>query len=121
MALGSFQMGFYSETKEALVSHYGWDPASVSTQTASALVASLFANSASLPFDVVKSRIQNADPKLGAYTGMLDCAQKSIAAEGVTVLWKGFTPAFVKLAPYTVLSLSFLETITFWYTGKSAL
>ena len=90
-----------------------------------ALAGSLAGNTCSLPMDVVKSRIQNMPvPKAGEsplYTGMLDCARKSVAAEGPMVLWKGFTPAFVKLAPYTVLSLGLLERITFAMTGKSAL
>lgn len=120
MAMGSFQMGCYSETKEYL-QQSGWDGKGVLTQTVSALVASLFANGASLPFDVIKSRIQNADPKNSPYSGVVDCARQSVQAEGPLVLWKGFTPAFVKLAPYTVLSLMFLENLTLWWTGKAAM
>ena len=48
---------------------------------------------------------------------MIDCAKKSIADEGVLVLWRGFTPAFVKLAPYTVISMLLLEKFTSVYTG----
>lgn len=123
--LGAFQMGVYAETKEKILQ---WDEKreyftdnGVPIMFVSALNASLYANAASLPFDVVKSRIQNMPRENPPYTGMIDCARKSIAQEGVMVLWKGFTPAFVKLAPYTILSLSFLEKLTFLATGKGAM
>lgn len=33
--------------------------------------------------------------------------------------YRGFTPAFVKLAPYTTVSLLLVEKFTIWLTGKS--
>lgn len=131
MALASVQLAVVSETKEYLVRNSGpsslvhFTDAGLSTTVVSSMVASVFANGASLPFDVVKSRIQNMPmPQPGAppmFDGMLDCARKSISKEGVLVLWKGFTPALVKLTPYTVLSLTFLEQLTLLVTGKPAL
>jgi solute carrier family 25 oxoglutarate transporter 11 len=125
MFMGGFQMGVYSETKERLLA---WDKEgkyvteqSLGMMVTASLHASLWANFASLPFDVIKSRIQNMPTENPPYTGMVDCFKKSVASEGVLVLWKGFTPAFVKLAPYTVLSLTFLEKLTYFATGKSAL
>ena len=72
-----------------------------------------------MPFDVIKSRMQNA--ATGDYAGPLDCAARSVRAEGPLVLWRGFTPAFLKLAPYTVISLVILEKLTFAATGKRAM
>jgi len=89
------------------------------------LISSFIANIFSNPFDVVKSRVQNqkADPKTGElpYNGTLDGFLKIIAKDGVTKLWAGFTPAFVKLAPYTIISLTLTEKITMAFTGKTAL
>mmetsp|Transcript_21901 Transcript_21901/g.45009 ORF Transcript_21901/g.45009 Transcript_21901/m.45009 type:complete len:312 (-) Transcript_21901:200-1135(-) len=89
------------------------------------LISSFIANIFSNPFDVVKSRVQNqkADPKTGElpYNGTLDCFLKIIAKDGVPKLWAGFTPAFVKLAPYTIISLTLTEKITMALTGKTAL
>jgi hypothetical protein len=52
---------------------------------------------------------------------MWDCAAQSIKSEGVLVLWSGFTPAFVKLAPYTIISLTLVDKLTKAVTGRDAL
>jgi len=61
------------------------------------------------PFDVVKSRVQNmpkpAPGEKPLYAGMGDCFVKSVRGEGPAVLMRGFVPAFLKLAPYTTISL----------------
>ncbi|KAJ3882684.1 mitochondrial carrier domain-containing protein [Lentinula edodes] len=53
--------------------------------------------SLAIPPDVLKSRIQ-ADPK-DTYSGILDCARKTIAQDGVAALWKGFGPAMARAFP----------------------
>ena len=55
------------------------------------------------------------------YSGMADCFVKSVRAEGPMVLYAGFTPAFIKLAPYTVISLTLADKLTKALTGKEAL
>ncbi len=91
----------------------------------STLISSFAANVVANPFDVVKSRMQNMPvPAIGQeplYRGSLDCLKKSIASDGIMVLSKGFGPAFVKLAPYTCISLTLVDTMTKALTGKEAL
>jgi len=100
---------------------YGGLPLLFVATLCSSFIANIFSN----PFDVVKSRVQNqkADPKTGSlpYNGTLDCFLKIIAKDGVPKLWAGFTPAFLKLAPYTIISLILTEKITMAVTGKTAL
>lgn len=50
-----------------------------------------------IPPDVIKSRIQSA--ATGTYSGFLDCARKTIAADGVGALWKGLGPAMARAFP----------------------
>lgn len=88
------------------------------------LFSSFCANVVANPFDVVKSRIQNspiAADGSALYSSMGDCFVKSIRAEGIIVLWRGFTPAFVKLAPYSIISLTLVDKLTKAVTGKEAL
>ncbi|KAF8745130.1 hypothetical protein AX14_010591 [Amanita brunnescens Koide BX004] len=53
--------------------------------------------SLAIPPDVIKSRIQSAPS--GTYSGFMDCARKTIAADGVAALWKGFGPAMARAFP----------------------
>ncbi|KAJ3550287.1 hypothetical protein NMY22_g564 [Coprinellus aureogranulatus] len=50
-----------------------------------------------IPPDVLKSRLQSAPT--GTYTGIMDCMRKTIAADGVAALWKGFGPAMARAFP----------------------
>ncbi|KAI0348529.1 hypothetical protein BDW22DRAFT_1480314 [Trametopsis cervina] len=53
--------------------------------------------SIAIPPDVIKSRIQSAPT--GTYSGFLDCARKTIAADGVSALWRGLGPAMARAFP----------------------
>ncbi|TFY81006.1 hypothetical protein EWM64_g3010 [Hericium alpestre] len=50
-----------------------------------------------IPPDVLKSRLQSAPT--GTYSGILDCARKTIAVDGVGALWKGLGPAMARAFP----------------------
>ena len=45
------------------------------------------------------------------YSGAFDCVKKIVKNEGVTALWKGFTPYFFRLGPHTILTFVFLEQL----------
>jgi solute carrier family 25 carnitine/acylcarnitine transporter 20/29 len=49
-----------------------------------------------IPPDVLKSRLQSAPE--GTYKGFMDCARKTIAADGIGALWKGFGPAMGRVS-----------------------
>jgi len=90
----------------------------------STLVSSFCANIVANPFDVVKSRMQNmqiAADGTAMYSSMVDCFVKSIRNEGLMVMYAGFMPAFLKLAPYTVILLTLVDKLTKAVTGKDAL
>ncbi|KAI0673555.1 mitochondrial carrier [Trametes maxima] len=53
--------------------------------------------SIAIPPDVLKSRIQSAPT--GTYSGFIDCARKTIAADGVAALWRGLGPAMARAFP----------------------
>lgn len=125
-SLSGATLGCYSESKERLTEYFpqyfGKD--SGPTWLVSTLFASFVATTVSTPFDVVKSRIQNMPtPKTGEkplYSGMLNCFATSIKAEGPLVVFKGFIPAFLKLTPYNIISLTLTEGLMTIYTGKAA-
>ena len=106
-----------SQTKEIISEKTGMS--GIPLKFSSAMVASVFAVGFSCPADVIKSRMQNMQPS--EYTGPIDCAKKLIHNEGVLALYKGYTPAFIKLAPHTVISFIILDTLSQMILGKDVL
>ncbi len=115
-ALSGTLLSITSDLKPRIAEKTGWGPTSVQNMFSATLVGSFFANVVTNPVDVVKSRVQQAAS--GEYAGMVDCATRSVAADGLFVLWRGFMPAFIKLAPYSIISITLLEKLTVLYTGE---
>lgn len=59
-------------------------------------------------FQVLKSRLQSAPT--GTYSGILDCARKTIAADGIGALWKGFGPAMARAFPANAATFVSLDS-----------
>eukprot|EP01051_Picozoa_sp_SAG22_P018072 SAG22_NODE_2943_length_2087_cov_1.084507_1_plen_289_part_00 len=72
-------------------------------------VASLVAETATLPMDVSKTRLQCALP--GQYSGLLDCIRQTAKADGVGAFWKGLEPALVRQVCYSSLAMVLFEPI----------
>ena len=123
--LNAFQLGIYGPTKMKLVeSNPSVFPttSSISTMFVGANISAFFAVGASMPLDVVKSRLMSmaiVEGQVPEYTGMLDCFRTTFQRNGIFVFWRGFVPAFIKLAPYTVISFTALEKLT-TLTGNSS-
>ncbi|CUA72476.1 Mitochondrial dicarboxylate transporter [Rhizoctonia solani] len=69
------------------------------------VMSGLVATTICSPADVVKSRVMQS----ATNESMLSVVKRSLRTEGVRFLFKGWTPAFVRLAPNTVLLFVFLE------------
>ena len=127
--LSACQMGVTSEIKMKLIASGAFGEKGemffgLPMLFCATMCSSFAANIVSNPFDVMKSRMQNMPIKADGtamYSSLADCFTKSIKADGVLVLWAGFVPAFVKLAPYTVISLTLVDKLTKAFTGKDAL
>jgi solute carrier family 25 oxoglutarate transporter 11 len=73
------------------------------TLSASAISASC-ASLTSLPFDMMKTRLQNmkADAVTGKmpYANVLDCGRQILAKEGVLTFWRGLSAYYVRWRPW---------------------
>lgn len=127
--LSSAQLGVTSEIKGRL-SESGWFGPNGSNfyglpmMLCSTLCSSFIATTVAVPFDVMKSRMMSMPVDANGralYSSMSDCFMKSVRSEGVLVLYRGFTPTFVKLAPYTIISLTLADKLTKAVTGKDML
>ncbi|KAI8267088.1 hypothetical protein K4K58_008787 [Colletotrichum sp. SAR11_239] len=78
-------------------------------------VASLFAGTAATticaPADVLKSRIQSAAASGPGGSSLLHIVRTGLREEGPRFLMKGWTPAWLRLTPNTVLTFVFMEQL----------
>ncbi|PCH33239.1 mitochondrial carrier [Wolfiporia cocos MD-104 SS10] len=70
-------------------------------------VAGTVATTVCSPADVLRSRLMSASGK----TNPLEVLKKSLREEGPRFLFKGWTPAFIRLGPNTIFMFVFLEQL----------
>jgi hypothetical protein len=96
--VAAVELATYDECKTVLISWGGLSPSSVWTHLGASLMAGFFTTIASSPLDVIKSRVMNqpvdAAGRGVTYSSTVDCFRKSVKAEGLSSLWKGFWPNF---------------------------
>lgn len=59
------------------------------------------------PGDVLLTRVYNQKGNL--YKGPVDCLVQTVKAEGFLALYKGFGAQLLRIAPHTILTLTFME------------
>ncbi|XP_072988570.1 mitochondrial uncoupling protein 5-like [Typha latifolia] len=112
MIVTASQLATYDQAKEAILANGGRD--GMGTHVAASFTAGLVAAAASNPVDVVKTRVMNMKVEKGAappYAGAVDCAVKTVRAEGVMALYKGFVPTVTRQGPFTVVLFVTLEQV----------
>lgn len=101
------QLSFYDQIKTILLaSPYFSD--NVITHVTSSLLAGGVATTMTQPVDVLKTRAMNAKPGEVASIWKLI---RNTGKEGPLAFFKGYVPAFVRLAPHTILTFVFLEQL----------
>lgn len=102
MALNFGQLTFFSESKAQLKKHAPSLSESTRTFGASA-IAGFFASFFSLPFDFIKTRLQEqsrAPDGTYPYRGVMHCAGRVIKEEGWLRFYRGFVTYYVRIAPH---------------------
>ncbi|XP_013143683.1 PREDICTED: mitochondrial dicarboxylate carrier [Papilio polytes] len=101
------QLSFYDKIKELLLATKYLED-NVFTHVMSSLLAGGIATTLTQPVDVLKTRAMNAKP--GEVKSILTLVMGT-AKEGPLAFFKGYIPAFARLAPHTVLTFVFLEQL----------
>uniref|UniRef100_A0A915Q634 Mitochondrial dicarboxylate carrier n=1 Tax=Setaria digitata TaxID=48799 RepID=A0A915Q634_9BILA len=101
------QLSFYDQIKQVAIST-GYFKDTPTTHFGSSFAAASIATVLTQPLDVMKTRMMNAKP--GQFNGILSCFVYT-AKLGPTGFFKGFIPAWVRLAPQTILTFIFLEQL----------
>lgn len=113
MLVTSSQLASYDSVKETILEK-GLLKDGLGTHVLASFAAGFVASVASNPVDVIKTRVMNMKVEAGIappYKGAIDCALKTVKAEGVMALYKGFVPTVSRQAPFTVVLFVTLEQV----------
>lgn len=113
MLVTASQLASYDEIKETILKNHIMKDG-LGTHVTASFAAGFVASVASNPVDVIKTRVMNMKVEPGAappYAGALDCAMKTIKAEGPFALYKGFIPTISRQGPFTVVLFVTLEQV----------
>ncbi|KAM9700071.1 mitochondrial 2-oxoglutarate/malate carrier protein isoform 1-T1 [Menidia menidia] len=116
VVVNAAQLASYSQSKQALLDsgYFGDD---ILCHFCASMISGLVTTAASMPVDIVKTRIQNMRMIDGKpeYKNGLEVLVRVVRGEGFFSLWKGFTPYYARLGPHTVLTFVFLEQMNRLY------
>uniref|UniRef100_A0A915AJD7 Mitochondrial dicarboxylate carrier n=1 Tax=Parascaris univalens TaxID=6257 RepID=A0A915AJD7_PARUN len=101
------QLSFYDQIKQTVIAT-GYMKDNLTTHFFSSFCAASIATVLTQPLDVMKTRMMNAPP--GQFKGIMDCFLYT-AKLGPAGFFKGFLPAWVRLAPHTVFTFIFFEQL----------
>ncbi|KAI3947631.1 hypothetical protein MKX01_034296 [Papaver californicum] len=113
MIVTASQLASYDQFKE-LILEKGIMKDGLGTHITASFSSGFVAAAASNPIDVIKTRVMNMRVEPGVtppYRGALDCAVKTIKAEGPMALYKGFIPTISRQSPFTVVLFVTLEQV----------
>ncbi|KAK4417083.1 Mitochondrial uncoupling protein 5 [Sesamum alatum] len=113
MLVTASQLASYDQFKEMILERDLMKDG-LGTHVTASFAAGFVAAVASNPVDVIKTRVMNMKVEAGTvapYSGALDCAMKTIRAEGPMALYKGFIPTISRQGPFTVVLFVTLEQV----------
>ena len=84
------------------------------THFSASIAAGFVATTVCSPVDVIKTRVMSARKQQQGQgrapsSIVLDVLRQAIRVEGVSWMWRGWVPSFVRLGPHTVATFVFLE------------
>ncbi|CAN4126766.1 unnamed protein product [Withania somnifera] len=113
MLVTASQLASYDQFKEIILEK-GLMKDGLGTHVTASFAAGFVAAVVSNPVDVIKTRVMNMKVGPGMappYNGALDCAMKTIKAEGPMALYKGFIPTISRQGPFTIVLFVTLEQV----------
>jgi len=100
----------YDQSIEVLSKHVFHDVGSpsINTQLGASLISGLACTIAALPFDMLKSRLQDMKPDANGvfpYKGVADCSWNLLKNEGIFAFWRGFGAYYARTSPHAMIIL----------------
>ncbi|KAG8223883.1 hypothetical protein J437_LFUL004719, partial [Ladona fulva] len=109
------QLSTFTLTKEWLEEKHVFKPNSLMNTILGSMLCSIVAGILMTPFDVISTRLYNQgvdkNGKGLIYSGVYDCFNKTMKAEGFNGFYKGFTASYARLGPHFILTLLFWDIL----------
>lgn len=99
--MNASQLASYDTIKVTLMAYTGLGD-TTTTHFASSFLAGFIATTVCSPVDVIKSRVMSAHTNKGLFSLLAEINAK----EGVSWMFKGWVPAFLRLGPYVITLLT---------------
>eukprot|EP00587_Corethron_hystrix_P008784 CAMPEP_0113325410 /NCGR_PEP_ID=MMETSP0010_2-20120614/17739_1 /TAXON_ID=216773 ORGANISM="Corethron hystrix, Strain 308" /NCGR_SAMPLE_ID=MMETSP0010_2 /ASSEMBLY_ACC=CAM_ASM_000155 /LENGTH=299 /DNA_ID=CAMNT_0000185205 /DNA_START=327 /DNA_END=1226 /DNA_ORIENTATION=- /assembly_acc=CAM_ASM_000155 len=109
MVLNGTMMACYDTSKEIVIKLTRLSNSQLATQFLSAIVAGFCITCTVSPFDMVRTRLMNQPSDTKIYNNVIDCCAKLVKNEGLSTLWRGFMPIWMRFAPTTTMQLVIFE------------
>ena len=123
MSMNVGMLACYDQAKDFIAVHVTKDAdikkPSVVTNLLSSAVAGFTSAAFSLPFDMLKSRMQDMKPDAKGqmpYSGLADCTLSIFRKEGILAFWTGFPAYYGRCAPHAMIILLTIEQVNKVYT-----
>lgn len=117
--LNATKMGCYDISKGYVSETTGWSRKDPRTAFCSSFIAGFFMTCTVSPADNLRTRLMNQPTDKKIYNGFVDCLVKTVKADGVLVLWRGFIPIWARFAPQATLQLLTIEALYNMFGFKS--
>jgi len=105
--LNATKMGVYDIAKGAVTEATGWGRKDVRTTFCSSMISGFAMTCTVSPVDRVRTALMT--DKTGKYNGLVDCATKLAAENGISSFWRGFVPMWARFAPTATIQLVTIE------------
>ena len=117
--LNATKMGCYDISKGYVSETTGWSRKDVRTAFCSSFIAGFFMTCTVAPWDMLRTKLMNQPTDKKIYNGFTDCLTKTVKADGVLSLWRGFVPIWARFAPQATLQLLTIEFLYGFFGFKS--
>lgn len=106
MLLNGFMVATYDEVKTNVTAHTGWSNTGLAANLFASCISGVVTTTAINPVDVVRSYIQT-----GRGMGSWKVAGQILQQEGPAAFFKGWTAAYARTGPQTVIIFAVAEVV----------
>lgn len=113
VAMTAGQVVSYDTGKNFLMKYFDMKAGTQSLFFAASIWAGFVATTVCSPVDVIKTRAMNASEKVSP----IKVITSGYKREGLAFLFRGWTPAFIRLGPQTIIMFMTVERLKMWRVG----